>query len=200
MAGSGVINMLGSFRIRMLVVVIIAALVGLSVQSNHSSSRLMEALLTDYVLKDYQVEQKLALFLENTRTRVQDDVIPTMGGSEMQVPCDYLTVSQRYGWIWNETSQKQEFHPGVALIVKENTLVRPVLSGEVVEVSAQERGRSVLIKHSADLFSYYEGLNEVLVGEKQYIDQKQVLGKASKNMYFELRDEDGPVDPHKLFP
>jgi hypothetical protein len=62
MAGSGVINMLGSFRIRMLVVVIIAALVGLSVQSNHSSGRLMEALLTDYVLKDYQVEKKAGSF------------------------------------------------------------------------------------------------------------------------------------------
>ena len=94
----------------------------------------------------------------------------------------------------------QEFYPGVLLIVKENTLVRPVLAGEVVEVSRQEDARTILIKHSPDLFSYYQGLQEVLVRENQHIDQRQILGKTGKNLYFELRDEDGPLDPHSLFP
>lgn len=192
--------MLGSFRIRMLIVVLIAMLVGLSVQSNHSSRYLVEAVLNNYVLKDYGIETKLAMLVENTRSRISEGDVPAMTHSEMQSPCDYLTVARRYGWNWNEESRKQEFYPGVLLIVKENTLVRPVLAGEVVEVSRQEDARTILIKHSPSLFSYYQGLQEVLVRENQHIDQRQILGKTSKNLYFELRDEDGPMDPQSLFP
>jgi murein DD-endopeptidase MepM/ murein hydrolase activator NlpD len=191
---------LGSFRIRMLVVVLIAMLVGLSIQSDHSSRYVIETVLNNYVLKDYGVETKLALLVENTRSRISDGDVPVMTQSEMQSPCDYLTVARRYGWNWNEESRQQEFYPGVLLIVKENTLVRPILAGEVVEVSRQEDVRTILIKHSPDLFSYYQGLQEVLVRENQYIDQRQVLGKTGKKFYFELRDQDGPMDPHSLFP
>jgi murein DD-endopeptidase MepM/ murein hydrolase activator NlpD len=183
----------------MLIVVLIVFLVGLSVQSDHSSSYMVESILTNYVLKDYGVETKLAMLLENTRNQISDDA-PVMAHGEMQAPCDYLTVARRYGWAWNEESRKQEFHPGVELIVKDNTLVRPVLAGEVVEVSRQEEGRTILIKHSPDLFSYYQGLQEVLVREEQQIDQRQILGKTGKTLYFELRDQDGPMDPHSLFP
>lgn len=191
--------MLGSFRIRMLVVVVIAVLVGLSVQSDHSSRRLVEPLLINYVLKDYGVESKLSAWLENTRSRV-GGAIPTTAEGQMQAPCTYLTVATRYGWSWNEKSRQQEFHPGITLVVKENTLVRPVLSGEVVEVTRSDSGRAILIKHSQDLFSYYQGLEEVLVREQQHVDQKQVLGKTGKTLYFELKDEGGPMDPYKLFP
>ncbi|HAA08567.1 MAG: peptidoglycan DD-metalloendopeptidase family protein [Syntrophomonadaceae bacterium] len=192
--------MLGSFRIRMLVVILIVMLVGLSVQSDHSSRYVIESVLNNYVLKDYGVETKLAMLLDNTRSRISDGDVPVMSHKEMQSPCDYLTVARRYGWNWNEESRRQEFYPGVLLIVKENTLVRPVLAGEVVEVSRQEDARTILIKHSPDLFSYYQGLQEVLVRENQHIDQRQILGKTGKNLYFELRDEDGPLDPHSLFP
>lgn len=191
--------MLGSFKIRVLVVVVIVTLAGLSIQSDHSSRRVVEPLLTDYVLKDYGVEERFALFLENTWGG-KDEALPTLAGGKVQPPCAYLTVAKRYGWSWDETSRKQVFHPGVALVVKENTLVRPILSGEVSEVSQQDDRRNILIKHGADLFSYYEGLQEVLVKEGQSIDQQQVLGKTGKSLYFELRDEDGPVDPHALFP
>lgn len=193
-------EMLGSFRIRMLIVVLIVLLVGLSVQSDHSSRYVVESLLTNYVLKDYGVESKLAMLVENTRSQISDDNVPVMADGEMQAPCEYLTVARRYGWNWNEESRKQEFHPGVSLIVKDNTLVRPVLAGEVVEVSRQDEGRTILIKHSPDLFSYYKGLQEVLVREEQHIDQRQILGKTGKTLYFELRDQDGPMDPHSLFP
>lgn len=192
--------MIGSFRMRLLVVILIAMLVGLSLQSNHSSRYVLEAVLSNYVLKDYGVEEKLALLLENTRSRMTDKEVPVLADSEMQSPCTYLTVARRYGWSWNEQSRKQEFHPGVTLIVKENTLVRPVLSGEVVEVSRQEEGRTVLIKHGEKLFSYYQGLQEVLVREAQQVDQNHILGKTGKTLYFELRDENGPMDPQSLFP
>lgn len=192
--------MVGSFRIRLLVVILIAMLVGLSLQSEHRSRYWVEAVLSNYVLKDYGVEEKLALLVENTRSRMTDKEVPVMADSEMQSPCDYLTVARRYGWNWNEQTRKQEFHPGVTLVVKENTLVRPVLSGEVVEVSHQEEGRTILIKHGPELFSYYQGLQEVLVREAQFVDQRQVLGKTGKNLYFELRDENGPMDPQSLFP
>jgi len=192
--------MLGSFRIRLLVVILITMLVGLSLQSDHSSRYVVEAVLSNYVLKDYGVEEKLALLVENTRSRMTDKEVPVLAESEMQTPCSYLTVAQRYGWSWNEQTRKQEFHPGVTLVVKESTLVRPVLSGEVVEVSRQEEGRTILIKHGEKLFSYYQGLEEVLVRENQQVNQDQILGKTGKTLYFELRDEDGPMDPQSLFP
>ncbi|HQA07281.1 MAG TPA: M23 family metallopeptidase [Syntrophomonadaceae bacterium] len=185
---------------RLLVVILVAMLVGLSLQSNHSSRYLVEAVLSNYVLKDYGVEEKLALLVENTRSRMTNKEVPVFTESEMQSPCSYLTVARRYGWNWNEQSRKQEFYPGITLIVKENTPVRPILSGEVVEVSRQEEGRTILIKHGEKLFSYYQGLQEVLVRENQMVNQNEILGKTGKTLYFELRDEDGPMDPHSLFP
>lgn len=192
--------MIGSFRIRLLAVIIIIMLVGLSLQSDHSSRYLVEAVLSNYVLKDYGVEEKLALLMKNTRSRMTDKEVPVLADSQMQTPCSYLTVARRYGWSWNEDSRKQEFHPGVTLIVKENTPVRPVLSGEVVEVSRNDEGRTILVKHGQKLFSYYQGLQEVLVRENQQVNQSQILGKTGKTFYFELRDEHGPLDPQSLFP
>ena len=86
--------MLGSFRIRLLVVILITMLVGLSLQSDHSSRYVVEAVLSNYVLKDYGVEEKLALLVENTRSRMTDKEVPVLAESEMQTPCSYLTVAQ----------------------------------------------------------------------------------------------------------
>ena len=56
--------MLGSFRIRMLVVIVIAALVGLSLQSGHSSSMMVQAVYRIHN-KDYGVQDTLAhIFIE----------------------------------------------------------------------------------------------------------------------------------------
>lgn len=190
--------MMGSFRIRMLVVVVIATLVGLSVQSNHSSRRLVEPVL-NFVLKDYGVEQKLARLTENTRLSIfLPPTIPASSSQNLKLPCEFLKVEKEYGWHWDDVNRQQEFFPGVILEVKENTLVRPVLGGTVVEITDDDQGRSILLHHQSELYSLYGGLDEVLVEEGVQVKSEQLLGKASQQLYFELRDQEGPVNPEFL--
>ena len=56
--------MLGSFKTRLLIVIVIVTLAGLAMQSNNGSREVVEPVIA-YVMKDYQIETKkrLAEFL-----------------------------------------------------------------------------------------------------------------------------------------
>ncbi len=190
--------MLGSFKIRMLLVIFIVALVGLSIQSEHSSKKIIEPVIK-YILKDYGVEKNISAFVKNVRQSEDERVIPTTGKSMLQVPCNFLEIERKYGWYWNPKKKQQQFSPGVRLRVKENTIVRPVLEGQVMEISRNNEGRTVLIKHNGDFYSFYGGLKEVLVDKNAAAHMDSVIGKTSSSLQFEIRNQDGPLNPQKLF-
>lgn len=188
--------MLGSFKTRLLIVVVIVTLAGLGMQSNNGSREVVEPVIA-YVLKDYGVEKKIATFVHNVRDN--RSVISVSGNAAMQLPCEYLELTQKYGWYWDPAEQKQSFYPGLSLEVKENTLVKPVMAGRVAKISRNNEGRTVLLQHDDEVYSLYGGLKEVLVEEKAEVELDDTLGKCGNSLYLEMRNQDGPLNVNYLF-
>lgn len=192
-----IIMMLGSFRIRMLAVVIIVVITGLIVQSGHSSSDYVRLALNEYVLKDYHLQEQVAELVSNFKRA--SEPVPVISLTSLQPPCQIVEVEQGFGPYLNEESNKPGFSPGVSVVVEPNTLVRPVLSGKVIKLNWEKNGGKVLIQHEQNYFSSYSGLKEVLVEEGDQIEKSDILGKTSNRLYFELKDADGAVNPCNLF-
>lgn len=190
--------MLGSFKLRMLIVIVIAALTGLALQSDNRPASAVAPVIR-YVMRDYGVQGKIALYLENIWGKSSGEGVPASGDIIMQKPCHISVVKQHYGWYWNDGRQKQEFNPGMLVEVEAGTLVKPILAGKVVSISDQEEGRQVTVTHNDGLVSVYGGLQEVLIKEGGEVQSDQVLGKSGEELYFELQNADGPLNPESIF-
>jgi len=190
--------MLGTFRIRLLLVIVIVTITGFIMQSDNRSREVVEPVLR-YVLKDYGVEQRIANYIKNYRDARSETVVPASSSKNLQKPCAIVGIKKQYGWYWDSNEKKQVFYPGISLTVRENTLVRPVLPGRVAEISSSAEGRMIKIEHDTDFYSVYRGLSEVLVQKDAQVESDQVIGKNGTSLYLELRDRDGPVNPDSLF-
>ncbi|WP_157048880.1 hypothetical protein [Syntrophomonas palmitatica] len=104
--------MLGSFKIRLLLVIVIVTLAGLSVQANNESQQVVKPVL-QYILKDYGFEDKMTAYIDNLWDNGKGQGVPTSGTAVLQVPCKYIKIERYYGWYWNREDKKQEFSPGV---------------------------------------------------------------------------------------
>lgn len=188
--------MLGNFRIRMLAVLIIIFLAGFGIQGSTEGRKIVEPALR-YILKDYGFNNRLSLFWENMKPGSHESV-PAGSSALLQIPCEFSGVIKGYGWHYNDDYGKQEFLPGVFLEVKNNSAVKPILAGEVQEIGRNDDGRTILVKHNEELYSLYGGLNEVLAEERSRVDHNSILGKSGEWLYLEIRNDDGPLNPHNL--
>lgn len=188
--------MLGNFKARLLIVIIVLTLAGVAMQSNNGSREVVEPLIA-YVLKDDGLEGKIATLVHNIREN--EGVISVSGDTAIQLPCDYLEITRKYGWYWDAEEQKQSFYPGLSLLVEENTLVKPIMAGKVEEISGDSTPRTILLKHDDQIYSVYSGLEEVLVEEKTSVGLEDVLGKCNNSIYLEVRNQDGPLNINYLF-
>jgi murein DD-endopeptidase MepM/ murein hydrolase activator NlpD len=125
--------------------------------------------------------------------------MPVLGDTVLHMPCSFLNIEKTYGWYWNKQDKQQQFFPGISLRVKENTLVNPILDGQVMEIKRDETSGTVLVKHNKDFYSVYGGLKEVLVEMNDDLKTSTALGKTGETFYFEVRTGEGPVDPHSIF-
>lgn len=189
--------MLKSFRVRLLVVIVITTMVSLGMQLNNSTREILTPVLT-FMLQDYEVEKKAALLWENLGLKPTKSVIPVIN-EPFSSPCESYQVEKHYGWYWNQDTGRQEFLPGVQLVLSDNSLVKAAREGIVTEIGSKNDERTIVIKHSDNLYSYYAGLKEVLVDTNDKVKQGEVLGKSSDYLYFELRSEDGPLNPVSIF-
>lgn len=190
--------MLGSFRLRMLAVIVVAALAGLAMQSDNRCAQAVAPVLR-YVMRDYGVQEKLAWYMENMRGQSTGQGIPASGDIVMQKPCGIKAIKEHYGWYWNGEQGKQEFNPRMVLQVETGALVKPVLDGKVDGIAARKDGREIRVVHRDGLVSVYGGLQEVFVKAGAAIDTRQVLGKSGDELYFELQNQDGPLNPESIF-
>lgn len=188
--------MLGNFRIRMLAVILIIFMTGFGIQGSNDSKRIVEPVIR-YILKDYGFNNRLSLLFENMKPDPYESV-PAGSSTLLQIPCEFTEVVRNYGWYFNEENEQQEFLPGVYLRVRNNSAVKPILAGEVQEIGRNEDGRTVLVKHNEELYSLYGGLNEVLAEERSRVDHNSILGKSEDYLYLEIRNGDGPLNPHNL--
>ncbi len=190
--------MLGSFRIRMLVVIVIAALAGLSMQSEHSSKKIVEPVIR-YVMKDYGVQENIVQYWSELKINKNAETVPVSNTTTLQQPCEFADIEREYGWHWNEESQQQEFFPAVLINVEDNSEVKPIYEGRVADISSDERGKTVLIDHGGSLYSSYGGLREVLAEKGHEVDKDTIIGRTSQELYFQMTSKDGPLNPNKLF-
>jgi len=190
--------MLGSFKMKMLVVIIIAALAGLSIQSDHSSKKLVEPVIK-YILKDYGVEDRIALYVCRIKENRNAETVSVSSPTTLQLPCEFREIEREYGWYWNEEANQQEFFPAVLVEVQQNSVVRPIYEGIVADISSDERGRTVLIDHGGGLFSSYGGLREIMVDKGVEVTRDTAIAKNGEQLYFQISSNDGPLNPKKLF-
>jgi murein DD-endopeptidase MepM/ murein hydrolase activator NlpD len=148
---------------------------------------------------DYDLTKITMGLLDTLKSPEPREAVPASTSATLQAPCQMLGIERSYGWYYNQTSQKQEFYPGVTLEVDNSTLVKPIMKGQVAGISGQGNNRTVLIKHENELFSLYGGLKEVLVEEKQKVDINKTLGKTGKSFYIEIRNQDGPLNTQSIF-
>ncbi len=189
--------MLGNFRIRMLAVIFIVALAGLSMQSEHSSKKIVEPIIK-YVMKDYGVQENIVRYWSELKTD-KNKTVPVSGINTLQQPCEFAEIEREYGWHWNEEAQQQEFFPAVLIKLEVNSPVKAIYEGQVADISSDERGKTVLIDHGGNLYSSYGGLSEVLVKKDHQVDKDTIIGRSSQELYFQITSKDGPLNPNKLF-
>jgi murein DD-endopeptidase MepM/ murein hydrolase activator NlpD len=168
-------------------------------QSQHSSKKIIEPVIK-YVLKDYGLEQNIAVFINNLKNPDNETVVPTTTEKQgLQVPCNYTGIEHKYGWHWDIPGKQQVFSPGIRLSVSQNSLVKPIGKGQVIEIAEDIEGRAILIKHDEDFYSFYACLEEILVEEDMVVSPDTNIGKTGESLYFEIRNQDGPLNPNILF-
>jgi septal ring factor EnvC (AmiA/AmiB activator) len=87
-------------------------------------------------------------------------------------------------------------HNGVALRTAAGQPVRAVYPGKVVFAAPfQGYGPTVVIQHSGRVFTLYAGLGRLSVRQEDILRLGQTVGSAAARLYFEIREENRPVDP-----
>lgn len=188
--------MLSHFKLRLLLVIIIVAMASISMRSNENRNYVKPVL--EYVLQDYGIQQKIQAWSQNRNSTQEEKAVATINISDLQMPCAFLSVQQAFGWYKDPGSGKQQFSSGLRLKVPENSVVKPVKKGQVVALGKDDSGRTILLQHEQNLYSFYGGLKEVLVDQGNSVAAGQALGKSGSSLYLEIRGPDGPLDPQSL--
>jgi len=191
--------MLRTFKIKMLGVIVIIAVVGLIMQSNQSGGQFVQSALKYIMDNKYDVRAVLARYVQIPGLGDVNDLLPASGGSLLRKPCEFLDIESHFGWHWDQQEKKNKFNPGMQLSVVKDTEVRPMLSGQVVQITAAADQKNVLIQHDSNLYSLYGGLQQILVKEGNSVKEDTVIGKTGESLYFEVRGKDGPVNPQSIF-
>jgi len=190
--------MLGSFRIRLLIVIVLVAMVGLIMQSGHSSKEVVAPVLHYMMDTDYEIDKAFSTYIH----KPDEDkmrALPTITGSVLKMPCDFVDIERNYGWHWSKEVEKTEFCPGIYFKVEDNTPVKPILPGYVEDLRLGQNNGTVRIKHAGNLVSVYGGLKEITVEKETRVAENQTIGKTGQRFYFEVRTQDGPVNPQSIF-
>ena len=87
-------------------------------------------------------------------------------------------------------------HNGLELATPTGREVRVVFPGKVLYAAPfQGYGLTAVVHHPGRVFSLYAGLGELRVGAEDVLSLGQVIGIATDTLYFEIREENRPVDP-----
>lgn len=190
--------MLGSFRLRLLIVIIIVFLTGLSLQSENSSKKIVEPVVR-FVLKDYGVEEDIRVYIAKLSRNQAEESSTVSSTSMLQRPCEYEKIEQEYGWYWDEESNQQEFYPAILLKVEPGSGVRPVLDGLVEDITREGDSYILTIDHGGGLYSLYGGLTKVMVEENSPVTADTEMAENGRQLYFQMKSEDGPLNPNQIF-
>ena len=105
-------------------------------------------------------------------------------------------VAQRFGDRRDPRYGTLVPHNGIALRTVAGLPVRAVYPGKVVFAAPFEGyGQTVVVHHSGRVFTLYAGLARLGVRQNDILQLGQAVGSATARLYFEIREENRPVDP-----
>ncbi|MFW6309364.1 MAG: peptidoglycan DD-metalloendopeptidase family protein, partial [bacterium] len=116
-------------------------------------------------------------------------------------------VIQENGWFYHQIFEDWRFQNGITLEGESGDVVMAADSGTVASVKEDEyRGIMVEIDHGNGWSSYYGHLRRASVSSDEVVGKGQEVGLIGESgitdepcLYFELINEDGPVDPLEYF-
>ncbi len=194
--------MLGSFRFRLFVVLLVLAAV-LVILNVRSSAWYRVQPVLEYMMKDdYDINRELWGWFATSdlREKLTPEKQPVSSTGVVQSPCAGGEVIRHYGWHWDSLDQRQKFSPGVAIRLPDSSVIRAVLGGTVERITQVEGdSHEILVRHGANLVSVYRGMKEVVVSVGDSVRTGQVIGKSRDLFEFELRNQEGPLNPEPLF-
>lgn len=191
--------MLRNFKLKLLLVIVLVAAVGLAMQSGTNSKQVLEPVLKYVMENQYDVGKLISRYVKIPGSADMHNALPVSGGTVLRQPCEFISVDRNFGWHWNQEERKQKFCPGIYLKVKDNTAVKPILSGQVVALSRADGLGTVSINHNDNFSSVYGGLKEILVEKGSKVGEDKLIGRTGESFYFEVRGKDGPVNPQSIF-
>lgn len=191
--------MVRKFKLKMLGVILIVAIAGLFMQLNQSGRQFVQPALKYIMDNRYDVRAVLARYVRIPGSIDVNNLEPVSGGGLLRKPCEFLEIESHFGWHWDQQAKKNKFNPGMQFRVVKDTEVKPMLSGQVVQITVNADQKTVLIKHDSNLYSLYGGLQQLLVKEGSSVKEDTVIGKTGESFYFEVRGKDGPVNPQSIF-
>lgn len=191
--------MLRTFKLKMLGVIVIIAVLGMLMQSEQYGRQYVQSALKYVMDNKYDLRAVLARYVQIPGWEDLNTTLPVSSGVVLHKPCEYLDIELHYGWHWDQDEKKNKFNPGIQLKVVENTEVKPIMRGTVVRVASASGGTTVLIQHESNLQSLYGGLSQVMVQEGESIIADTLIGRTGESFYFEVRGDDGPVNPQSIF-
>ena len=107
-------------------------------------------------------------------------------------------VVQRFGTRLDPKYKTRIPHNGLDLQTAPNAEVRAVFPGKVLFAAPfQGYGLTVVVHHPGRVFTLYAGLQSLKIGRNDMLSLGQILGLSTEKLYFEIREENQPVDPMK---
>ena len=187
-----------SFKIRLLMVIVLAAVLGLVMQSNSPGKQAVEPVLRYIMTSDDELTETFNHLIPQPAQNSLNK-LPASARTLLKAPCDYIKVEKSYGSYWSEELDRKAFNPGMSFKVAESTPVKAVLPGTVQAITRESQEYTVKIKHAGNLESIYGGLREIDVKVDHPVLIEQAIGKTGDQFYFELRSKDDPVNPQSIF-
>ena len=106
------------------------------------------------------------------------------------------SVVQTFGTRLDPRYKTRVPHNGIEVATNNRSEVRAVFPGKVLFAAPfQGYGLTVVIHHPGRVFTLYAGLQNLGIKQNDMLSLGQVLGLSTDKLYFEIREENRPVDP-----
>lgn len=111
-----------------------------------------------------------------------------------QLPMDFLYESRGFSW----------FHSGTDLVAPVGTLVKPIISGEIIEAGPSNLGYGnfVIVDHDQGYSSLYAHLSQVKTAKGERVDLNSILGSSGNtgwstgpHLHLEVHYNGVPINP-----
>ncbi|AZV46224.1 peptidase M23 [Nautilia sp. PV-1] len=116
------------------------------------------------------------------------------------IPPVYGKVIKKFGSYIDPIYKIRIYNDSITIKTKPNSVVRSIMSGQVVYIGDNGDRKVVFIKHPGNLFSVYANLIKVspLLRKGSYVKRGQIIARVKNSLEFEVTYKDKPINPLKV--